>query len=164
MKTLRQTLLIGVLSLAAAGATYLVKGPPDRTVEVSCDPAALKPGELCLEQVVAGGSGNLVWIDARSRREWERDGYPGSLLWNLDGSEDANAFAATVAAYLFEKLSNSAETPRVIVYCGNADCGVSHQVAEQIRALQLGVEVNVLRGGWQALAAAGMVKGPSGGI
>jgi rhodanese-related sulfurtransferase len=91
---------------------------------------------------------DVVWVDARSRTDWEKTGLPGSLLWNLDPSEDMQAFEAAVAVRV-------ATTPRVIVYCGDENCGISRQVAASIRALDLGAEVSVLRGGWRALSEAG---------
>jgi rhodanese-related sulfurtransferase len=90
-------------------------------------------------------------VDARKRSDWEKNGMPGSLLWNLDPAEDMQAFEAEVAVRV-------ADNPRVIVYCGDENCGVSRQVADRIRALGLGAEVSVLRGGWRALSEAGRVK------
>ena len=46
----------------------------------------------------------------------------------------------------------------MVVYCNNEDCGISRQVAERIKALQLGNEVYVLYGGWRALVAAKLTK------
>jgi rhodanese-related sulfurtransferase len=140
-------LLLAAVALAAAGATYAIKGPPNRMFR--CDPASLKPDEVCLEAVPAGAQ--VVWVDARPRTDWEKSGVPGSLLWNLDPAEDMQAFEAAAAVRI-------AATPRVIVYCGDENCGVSRQVAGRIRALDLGAEVAVLRGGWRALSEAGRVK------
>jgi hypothetical protein len=53
------------------------------------------------------------------------------------------------------------ETPRVIVYCGDENCGLSKQIAERIIGLGLGADVSVLRGGWRALQEAGRIKGSS---
>ncbi|NJR43561.1 MAG: rhodanese-like domain-containing protein [Akkermansiaceae bacterium] len=140
MNALGQLAAIVVISTAAAGVTYFTKGAPQR--KLICDPAALKKDEICIQQVPAGAK--VVWVDARSRKDWERDGLPGSVLWNLDVSEDTQAFEAEIAARIIE-------TPRVIVYCGNENCGLSRQIAEKINALQLGAEVSVLYGGWRAL-------------
>jgi len=74
------------------------------------------------------------------------------VLWNLDPSEDMQAFEAEIAMRIME-------LPRVIVYCGDENCGLSRQIAERIRGLQLGAEVSVLRGGWRALSEAGRIKG-----
>lgn len=149
MKVVSQVAGILLLSCVAAAVTYFYRGAPERGVV--CDPAAMKPDELCLETVLDELEGNVLWIDARMRRDWERDGVPGSLLWNLDPGEDAQAFEAEAMARLIDG-------PKVVVYCGDESCGVSRQVAERIRALGLGTEVYVLHGGWRALQAAGKVK------
>jgi rhodanese-related sulfurtransferase len=142
---LQLTAVVGISALGAGG-TYLIKGPPVRTLV--CDPARLKPDEVCLSQVTEP----VLWIDARLRREWEMDGLPGSLLWNTDPKEDLAIFEATVAERLLE-------TPRVVVYCGDESCGISRQVADRIRALGLAEEVKVLHGGWRTLSEAGRIKG-----
>ena len=150
MNALVQLVLISTAALAAAGATWLVKGPPQRTM--ACDPAAIAPDEVCVQEISTDVA--VLWVDARPRAEWEANGLPGSVLWNLDPAEDMTVFEAEVAMRIME-------TPRVIVYCGDENCGVSRQVAERIRGLGLGAEVSVLHGGWRALAEAGRVKGSS---
>jgi len=149
MHAIAELVLIGAISAAAAGGTYLVKGPPGRTV--ICDPAILKPGEICLEQVVEP----VIWIDARLRKDWEKNGLPGSILWNLDAAEDGQAFEA-------EALVKILENPKVVIYCSNEDCGVSKQVADRVRALDPSFDVKALRGGWQALRDGGRIKDSSG--
>ena len=150
MKALGQLAVICAIALAAAGGTWWIKGPPQRTLP--CDPASLQPDEVCLAQIPADAAG--LWVDARPRDEWQRNGLEGSLLWNLDPAEDMQAFEAAAAVRIIE-------TPRVIVYCGDENCGVSRQVAQQIRALGLGAEVFVLFGGWRSLSEAGRVRGSS---
>ncbi len=152
MKGLGQLAVIAAVSLVAAGGTWLVKGPPERLLR--CDPASLKPDEVCLESIPEGA--DVVWVDARSRKEWEESGVSGSVLWNLDPAEDMQAFEADIAMQV-------AMNPRVIVYCGDESCGVSRQIAERIRGLDLGAEVSVLHGGWRALSEAGRVRGSSPG-
>jgi rhodanese-related sulfurtransferase len=149
MNAVVQAVLIAGAAAVAAGGTWLVKGPPVRAF--FCDSATLKPGEICLEQVP--GTEGVVWVDARSRKDWEAHGVPGSILWNLDPTEDMQAFEAGAALRIAEGAT------MVVVYCGDENCGISKQVAERIRALDLGPEVKVLRGGWRALNDAGRVKG-----
>jgi len=146
MNALAQCFAIGVISLTAAGGTYLIKGPPARLFV--CDPAALKPGEICISQIPLDSS--ILWVDARSRGEWQRDGLIGSVLWNLDPAENMQTFEAEMAMRVLE-------TPRVIVYCGDENCGLSHEIAKRINALDLGAEVSVLKGGWRALNEAGKI-------
>jgi len=152
MRTFAQLSIIVVLSAAAAGATYLVKGAPSR--RLVCDPATLKPDEVCLGTIRNPSS--YLWVDARLRKDWMATGLPGSILWNLDGAEDMQAFEAETATRLME-------TPRVIVYCGDENCGISRQVADRIKRLGLAEEVHVLRGGWRALKEAGLTRNSSPG-
>ena len=139
MNSLAQLSIIGGLSLAAAGATFLVNGPPEEVV-FTCDPATLKPDEICLQDV----PDDALWVDARTRKEWETLSPPGSILWNFDADEDANAFEAEGAMAVMQ-------AQLVVVYCGSEACGTSRQIAAKIRSLDLGPEVKVLYGGWDAL-------------
>ena len=150
MSAIGQLIAICCIALAVAGGTYLVKGPPSRTF--ACDPATLKPDEVCLEQIPADAG--VLWVDARLRKDWEKTGAPGSVLWNLDPGEDMQAFEAEIAMRIME-------TPRVVVYCGDENCGLSRQIAERIRGLELGAEISVLKGGWRALEESGRIKGSS---
>lgn len=152
MNSLGQVVAIASISFAAAGGTLWIKGPPER--KLACDPASLKADEVCLEQL--SPDAKILWVDARLRKDWEKTGLPGSVLWNLDPTEDMQAFEADIAMHIME-------TPKVVVYCGDENCGISHQVAERIRSLQLGAEVLVLRGGWRALSEAGRIKDSSPG-
>lgn len=147
MNALKQWLAIVSLSLLAAGVTFWIKGAPVRLF--ICEPSTLKSGEICLQQLANAGA--VLWVDARSRKEWEKNGVPGSALWNLDSSENMQSFEAEIAMRIME-------SPRVVVYCGDENCDLSRQVANKILALQLGAEVSVLRGGWRALNEAGRTR------
>lgn len=141
--------LVGI-SLSAAAIHYRIIGPPER--EIRCDPAALKPHEICLDQVMSRWQGKVLWVDARPRKEWELDGIPGSILWNVDPAEDGLKFEA-------EAMQHFVDSPVVIVYCGEGNCGISLQVAEKIRKLDVVPEVHALHGGAGTLRAAGILKG-----
>ncbi len=147
MNAIAQLSIIVSVACAAAGGTWLIKGPPSRAIV--CDPANLKPDEVCLSQIPADAA--VLWVDARPRADWLRNGVQGSVLWNLDPAENVQTFEAETAVRILE-------TPRVIVYCGDENCGVSRQVAERIRALGLGAEVSVLFGGWRSLSEADRIK------
>ena len=149
MKACGQLSAVLALALVAATATYWVKGPPERSVR--CDPAKLQPDEVCLERVMREWQGRVLWVDARPRGEWQRNGMPGALLWNLDPNENMQAFEAEVAGRMLDGT-------KVIVYCDNENCGTSRQVAGRIKTLQLGNEVFVLYGGWRALTAAKLTR------
>ena len=150
MNAVRQLAIIGGIALAAAGASWLIIGSPERAID--CNPEQLKADEICLESIPADAP--VLWVDARSRKEWMTRRVPGSVLWNLDPKEDMQAFEEEVAIRIIE-------TPQVVVYCGDESCGVSRQIAERIRALDLGAEVYVLHGGWEALKESGRVRAPN---
>lgn len=133
------------LALVASALTAWIVGQP--VVEVPCDPATLKDGEICLQDIPENRA--VLWIDARSRKEWERNGLPGSILWNQDAAEDRNAMEAEAVMKIFT-------TPYVVVYCSDKGCGTSHKIADHItKTLKLEAEVHVLHGGWKALKAGG---------
>ncbi len=150
MNAIHQSILILAIGGFAAAGTWWIKGPPTRLLV--CDPAALKPGEICMTDVPRDR--DIVWIDARSRKDWEQDGLPGSLLWNEDGNEDMLAMEAEVAMKVMM-------TPYVVVYCYDGQCHTSHNIAARVRKLSDRAEVRVLYGGWRALAEAGLTRSPS---
>lgn len=142
-----QAAALMAIACSAAIGTRLVQGPPQRML--ACDPTKLKADEICLQSIPKHIE--VVWIDARSRRDWQRDGMPGSLLWNLDPDEDMQAFEAEVAMQV-------AQHPYAVVYCGDEQCGTSRQIADRIRRLGLDAEIRVLHGGWRALHQAGLIR------
>jgi len=150
MNALGQMASLAAIAGTAAFGTWLVKGPLQRTL--ACDPKLLKAGEICLQSVPKNIE--IVWIDARSRKDWQQNGLPGSLLWNLDDHEDMQAFETEVAMKV-------ALHPFAIVYCGDEQCGTSRQIAERIRKLNLGTEALVLHGGWRTLHEAGLIPSPT---
>lgn len=150
MNAIGQMAALAAIAGAAAFGTWLVKGPPQRSI--ACDPKALKADEICLQTIPKNI--DIVWVDARPRKDWKQNGLPGSLLWNLDSHEDMQAFEAEVAMKV-------ALHPYAIVYCGDEQCGTSRQIAERIRKLGLGTEVRVLHGGWRALNEAGLIPHPT---
>ena len=96
----------------------------------------------------------VLWIDARPRKEWKENGLPGSILWNFDAAEDFNTMEADAVMKIFN-------TPYVVIYCSDKGCGTSHKLAEHITdKLQLEAKIHVLHNGWKALHAAGMIPPP----
>lgn len=139
IRLLSSTLLILALSAVAAVATWKIQGPPD--LAVTCLPADLKPGEICLADVPKE---NVLWIDARPRAQWEKNGLPGSLLLTDDRHENWEALLAEVAPRLFE-------AEMAVIYCDTQACGSSEAVAQKLRLLNLGPPIKVLHGGFAAL-------------
>jgi rhodanese-related sulfurtransferase len=141
MKSVFQIAILIAVASSAASITWLLRDTDTKLTPVPhCDPASLKPDEICFDQV----SGNVLWVDARSRKEWQEDGYPNSILWNLDPKEDALKMEADAVMKIID-------CEMVIIYCTSQACGTSRQVAALIRKLDLGPEVKILHGGYPAL-------------
>jgi rhodanese-related sulfurtransferase len=150
MRLLQQISGITIIAIMAALLTWFIHGPPQR--QIPCTPSLLKPGEICLDAIARDRE--VVWVDARSRKDWQNNGLPGSLLWNLDPTEDMQALEAEIAMKVVEH-------PYVIVYCGDENCGTSRQIADRIRGLGMNAQVFVLHGGWRTLKEAGLTKAPN---
>lgn len=141
MKSVFQIAILFAISASAASISWMARDKNPKPDPVThCDPATIKADEICFAQV----PDDALWVDARTRKEWEKNGYPNSILWNLDPNEDANQMEAAA----FPKI---AESKLVVVYCTSQSCGTSRQVAEKIRKLDLGVEVKTLHGGYPSL-------------
>lgn len=145
--TIRETTLVLVLALVAAGGTWLVVGSPDRSVPCVADD--LEEGWICLDDLLSSGE-EIVWVDARSRKEWVRNGVEGSILLTDHNEENWDELVAEAAEKLFG-------ASRVVIYCNETGCGSSQAVAEKLRELQLAERVEVLYGGWKALRSGGVL-------
>lgn len=141
MKSVFQIAILIAISASAASISWFSRDKNPKPDPVPhCDPATIKPDEICFDQVPE----DALWIDARTRNEWQKNGYPNSILWNLDPSEDSNKMEA-------DAVFKIAESKLVVVYCTSQACGTSRQIAEKIRKLELGVEVKTLFGGFPSI-------------
>lgn len=146
-----QIALIISISLVAAFITRAIK-PPSAPQAIVCDPATLASDEICLSTVLGEWQNDCIWVDARRRSDWEKNGVPGSLLLTTADGEDFNLLLEAAFPTLAEKQK------RVVVYCSDIGCGTSREIARRIRDYQLVPEVRALHGGWMALSQEGLVK------
>jgi rhodanese-related sulfurtransferase len=140
MNVVAQLAVIGVISSIAAGGSWILRDEPEAPQPFTCDPTAIAEDEICLADVIEGA----LWVDSRSRSDWEKNGVEGSILWNFGPAEDAQMLESEAAMQIIS-------APLVVVYCGSEACGTSRQVADLIKKLDLGPPVKVLYGGWDAL-------------
>lgn len=145
-------LFFSVLSLAGLSvtmsfATWKFVGAPDRSVE--CHQADLPEYFVCLSTVRTWPEGDVLWVDARPRPDWERNGVKGAVLLN-----DQDEWLDQEPEFMMQMLTDT--KPKVLVYCNQSGCGSSKYIASQLRlrhAETLGFEVYVLEGGIKALLA-----------
>jgi len=147
MKTLGQVAVLCALTGVAGIATWKVRGAPDRSVP--CEISQLKDGEICLSTVMSQWQNNVLWVDARLRSDWEKNGLPGSILLTTVNGENFDQL-------LEQALPVLAEGKNIVVYCSDVGCGTSLEVAKRIGEFGLAPEVKALHGGWQALQQAGL--------
>ena len=87
--------------------------------------------------------GNVLLIDARSRKKFEEGHLASAILLNQQEWGDL----------MFEHMDRLQDAMRqtVIVYCDGTDCRKSQEIAQQLREL-IGLEpVYVLKGDWKEL-------------
>ena len=149
MRTLYQMFAIAGVVVLASLATWKIKGPPLR--EVPCNSLQLLEHEVCLETVMQQWHNDVIWVDARRRSDWEKDGVPGSLFIT-------NAKEENFDDLLAQSVEKLAAGKKVVVYCTDVGCGTSLEVAKRIRDFQIVPEVKALHGGWKALEQAGLTK------
>ncbi len=140
MNSFSQIIVIGSVSLVGALASRILVGDDTAKRDFVCNEADLKEDQVCLGDVPEGA----LWVDARSREEWEETGLEGSVLWNMDPKEDAMAMEAEAAAAIFS-------ASYIVVFCGSEACGTSRQVKAKIESLGAGVPIKVLYGGREAI-------------
>lgn len=130
----QQSLLLLLLAAAAAALTSWMH---PRTPVLGEQP--LEPGEVRLQTVLEWE--NVIWLDARSRAEFEEEHIPGAQLLNEDEWE----------TLFFDFLDTWDPDQPIVVYCGSTQCQASKKVAERLREdLGDGQDVYVLKGGWSA--------------
>lgn len=136
---MRAILQAGIfVGLAAVGAwttsVWHPRAPALRLVE-----EPLRDDEVSLSRVMDEWNGEVIWLDARPRSEYEKGHIPGAYLLNEEGFLDQ----------LIDLLDvlQMAERP-VIIYCNGARCEASRKIREQLM-MQFPLEdVWVLKGGW----------------
>jgi rhodanese-related sulfurtransferase len=136
-----------ILSLAAVAGVASAVFHPLRPPWYEVSSAAEMRWGISLDEareiIVAG---DVVWIDARSRANYEADHLPGAILLNPEewGELVFNSQESLQAAF----------TRPVIVYCDGDACTRSGEVSELLRE-QMGLDpVYILQGEWRELRSA----------
>jgi rhodanese-related sulfurtransferase len=134
VRSVRQAIVILFAALVPA---VLVAAFHPRRPALSEEQRGL-PGEERLETVLGWGK-TVLWLDARSAKEYNAEHLPGAILLNLEDWDT-----------LFPSFLEQWEPDeKVVVYCSSTACQLSHEVAQRLK--QSGIsQVFVLKGGWEA--------------
>jgi rhodanese-related sulfurtransferase len=105
-------------------------------------PSWTRPTEI--EPALAHSWGrNVLWVDARSRADFERGHVPGAVLLNEGEWEQL----------IDPFLDAWRRGVNVVVYCSSRNCDASAEVARRLRDDAQIENVYVLKGGWEAWQA-----------
>lgn len=157
MKSVTELGLITGVALLAGLGNWLIEGKPSADPVKELGQMPLKEGEILLEQALKEGGEGLVWVDARPTENWKAERMRGSINITMQSDE---ALGDQIVRHQDALFGAS----RVIVYCDDVHCSVSHDLSERLkgeyRDLVAG-EILVLHGGMTALRGAGLVTNSS---
>lgn len=114
-------------------------------------PNQLRDDEIMLNKVLEWEADRgVVWIDARSRANFDKSRVKGAYL--LNELEDFYSLLEPI----WSEIQNKSDLP-FIVYCSSESCLASRKVAEKLRE-SVGVsEVYILKGGEKSLTERGLL-------
>ena len=114
-------------------------------------PNQLRDDEIMLNKVLEWEADRgVVWIDARSRANFDKSRVKGAYL--LNEIEDFYSLLEPI----WSEIQNKSDLP-FIVYCSSESCLASRKVAEKLRE-SVGVsEVYILKGGEKSLTERGLL-------
>ena len=149
MRVSFQILIIAIIVAISGLVIYL--GHPDRP-PFYLVAGQLRKDEVELEQVLKWANDKgVVWIDARSRQDYEKAHVDGAFL--LNEMEDFYKLLEPI----WSKIQNKADLP-FIVYCSSESCLASRKVSEKLRETVGIAEVYILEGGLKSLIDRGLIK------
>lgn len=157
MKSSIEVVIIGLVAVAASFGIWMAGGRPSGMPEQELASAPLRPGEVQLATLVEGGLDGILWVDARKESAWTSDGLKGSIHLTILSDDP-------LMAQVEEHLEELSDAGRVVVYCDDLHCSLSHDLANALR--EIGIvpgEILVLQGGMTALRQGGLVTGSSPG-
>ncbi len=132
--TIRQMFLLLLLALLpAAGQALFLRETVPWTA------AARATDELEIQAALALGD-KVLWVDARTDREFEEEHIPGAVQLNEDRWNEL----------LPQIFMNWSADKTVIVYCDSEQCNASRDVVRRLRKEAELENVFVLKDGWKA--------------
>ena len=148
MKLLYQ--IISIFFMAAFSGLAIYMCHPERPA-LYLVPNQLRDDEIMLNKVLEWEADRgVVWIDARSRANFDKSRVKGAYL--LNEMEDFYSLLEPI----WSEIQNKSDLP-FIVYCSSESCLASRKVAEKLRE-SVGVsEVYILKGGEKALTERGLL-------
>ena len=134
-------IILLLTAVAAVGTNSLHPRPP--LWHQGLEP--LRDDEVTVAQVEQRWHGEVLWIDARIREQYEKGHIPGALLLN---EQELDA----LLTQHIEVLQDNKKP--VVIYCDGKACHASRKMREYLVEHMALPDVWVLTGGWPAWQAA----------
>ena len=136
--------------MAAFSGLAIYRWHPERPA-LYLVPNQLREDEIMLDKVLEWDADKgVVWIDARSRANFDKSRVEGAYLLN-----EMEGFYSLLEP-IWSEIQNKSDLP-FIVYCSSESCLASRKVAEKLRE-SVGVsEVYILKGGEKSLTERGLL-------
>lgn len=139
---IKGTLIIVTLTLAAAVATHWFH---PRTPAWFLVDEKLNDDEVSMAEIEKRWQGDVFWIDARIRQQFEQEHVPGAILINEQELDNL----------LLEHLDKLQDNKKpIVIYCDGLACHASHKMRKYLTENLAILNVWVLKGGWPAWKAA----------
>lgn len=142
MKAFTQALVLLLLAGVAAGGAFYVH---PRAPALYAVQEPLRDDEVTVAQILERWQGDVLWLDARPRDQFDQGHVPGAALLNEP------QFDELMLAVLDTLQTN---TKPVIIYCGGETCEASRKIREKLLQIVSLDECYILKGGWPAWTAA----------
>lgn len=137
-KPLIQALVITLLAAAAAVAAFQFH-PRAPALHAVQEP--LKGDEVGMKEVNERWKGDVIWLDARPRDQFQQEHIPGARLLNEQEFD-------SLLLELLDELQTASRP--VVIYCGGQKCEASRHVREKLLTLVPLEDCFILKGGWPA--------------
>lgn len=139
---LPQALVIILLAAGAAAAAFQLH---PRAPALYAVQEPLKADEVGLKEIQERWKGDVIWLDARPRDQFDKDHIPEARLLNEQEFD-------TQLLDLLETLQTA--TKPVIIYCSGQKCEASRHVREKLLSMVPIDDCYILKGGYPAWQAA----------
>lgn len=137
-----QVVALILISAAAACGTFFFH---PRAPALYAIQEPVREDEVTLAQIKERWQGDVLWLDARPRDQFEGAHVPGADLLNEQEFDNL----------LFDLLGKlQTNTKPVVIYCSSERCDASRKVREKLLQVVPIEECYMLKGGWKSWQAA----------
>ena len=148
MKIGREVFFLLALTVGAAVGTHFIH---PRAPSWYLDDGPVASDEVTVAQIEVKWQGDVLWIDARSRAQFEKQHVPGAVLINEQERDQL----------LFENIALLQDNKKpIVVYCDSGACQASRKIRTHLKTNMAIDQIFVLHGGWDLLSGSRYLQAP----